>query len=114
MGCSSVIMGAFGAHWIKSHLGPDQYAAYRTAVEYLFYNTLIVLILSLVKSDLDFKRPMQLFIAGTILFSCSIFILSTKEIHHGHVPFLGPITPLGGLCMIFGWVNLILIFKKQK
>ncbi len=114
MGCISVIMGAFGAHWIKSHIGPDLYAAYRTAVEYLFYNTLIILVLSLVRSEFNFVRPMRLFIAGACLFSGSIFLLSTKDIHQGQISFLGPITPIGGLFMIFGWLDLILIFKKHK
>lgn len=114
MGCISVIMGAFGAHWIKSHIGPDQYAAYRTAVEYLFYNTLIIMVLSLVKTEYSFARPMRFFIAGACLFSGSIFLLSTKEIHLGQISFLGPITPIGGLLMIFGWLDLILIFQKRK
>jgi uncharacterized membrane protein YgdD (TMEM256/DUF423 family) len=46
------------------------------------------------------------FIFGIILFSGSIYILALKEILSFDVKFLGPVTPLGGLSFIIGWLRL--------
>jgi len=51
-----------------------------------------------------------LFTLGTILFSGSIYFLSFAEYWRKNLKFLGPITPLGGLLMIAGWVAIIIRF----
>lgn len=44
-----------------------------------------------------------LFTAGMTMFSGSIYALILDP---AHFRFLGPVTPLGGLCLIGGWVTL--------
>jgi uncharacterized membrane protein YgdD (TMEM256/DUF423 family) len=46
-----------------------------------------------------------LFIIGTLFFSGSLYFLAL-----GGPKILGPITPLGGLCFLIGWLCLILHF----
>ena len=53
-------------------------------------------------------------IAGTFVFSVSIYLLSFAEHWNVNLKFLGPITPLGGLFMIIGWGLLAWIFMKGK
>jgi uncharacterized membrane protein YgdD (TMEM256/DUF423 family) len=53
-------------------------------------------------------------IAGTLLFSVSIYFLSMQDYLGMNLKFLGPITPLGGLMMILSWGMLILYFAKNK
>jgi uncharacterized membrane protein YgdD (TMEM256/DUF423 family) len=46
---------------------------------------------------------MGLFTAGMTMFSGSIYMLVLDP---QRFKFLGPVTPLGGLCLIGGWVAL--------
>jgi uncharacterized membrane protein YgdD (TMEM256/DUF423 family) len=55
-----------------------------------------------------------LMIAGTMLFSFSIYFLSLQDYLGANLKFLGPITPLGGLFMILSWGMLIFYFAKNR
>ncbi|WP_207533945.1 DUF423 domain-containing protein [Desertivirga arenae] len=107
-GALAVILGAFGAHGLKAHLTSQDLENWRTAVSYHFYHTLALLFLSLLspKSRLT-TLAFWAFSIGIILFSGSIYLLSTRAITGLNLPFLGPITPLGGLLFIVGWVCLL-------
>lgn len=105
----AVVNGAFGAHTLKNHLSADQLNAWHTAVEYQFYHALGLLILSLLPRMimLDEKRlsvACHLLFFGIILFSGSIYLLSTSSISGLNFSWLGPVTPLGGICFIAGWL----------
>ena len=68
---------------------------------------------------LKFESPSEkwisiLMIAGTFLFSMSIYFLSFSEVWNTNLKFLGPITPIGGLLMIISWAMLIFYFVKTK
>jgi len=106
----AVIIGAFGAHSLKSHLTEYQLSIFETGNRYHFYHGFGVLILAGL-SDLisvtQLKRVTTLLIIGTILFSGSLYLLATREfLSIDHWKFLGPLTPIGGLFFIFGWVYL--------
>lgn len=110
LGTIGVTMGAFGAHYFKSLLTPDQLASYKTGVLYLLVHALLLLILSLhhhFKDDQILQLSWKLIAIGVILFSGSIFILSIGSLLPFAVRWLGPITPIGGLLMILGWLNLV-------
>jgi uncharacterized membrane protein YgdD (TMEM256/DUF423 family) len=53
---------------------------------------------------------MGLFTAGMTMFSGSIYLLVLDP---QRFKFLGPVTPLGGLCLIGGWVALAARGKPQ-
>jgi uncharacterized membrane protein YgdD (TMEM256/DUF423 family) len=111
LGFVSVAFGAFGAHSLKSMLQPDQLATFHTAVEYQFYHTLAILLVAVL---MHFGRKNLLVYAGTFFvtgiafFSGSLYILSIGSILKLNLGMIGPITPLGGLCLILGWICLLL------
>ena len=107
LGFFSVAIGALGAHALRGHLSPQALETFETAVKYQFYHALAILAVAVL---MHFGRKKALltaawlFIAGTICFSGSLFLLSTREIHGISMQWLGPITPLGGLLLMGGWL----------
>ncbi|MCO6462001.1 MAG: DUF423 domain-containing protein [Saprospiraceae bacterium] len=111
MGVLAVILGAFGAHGLKPVITPDALDAYRTGVSYQFFHVFAIIacgILYQITGKKGFLLAAKLFIIGIILFSGSIYLLTTREITGlSGIGFLGPITPLGGLTFIAGWCTVI-------
>lgn len=109
----AVAFGAFGAHGLRPRVTPEALDQWRTAVEYQFYHGLALLFLALAPAGVP-ARSMRLagllFRLGILLFCGSIYLLSTRELTHAHglTPFLGPITPLGGLLFMAGWAVLLI------
>jgi len=115
-GLVSVVLGAFGAHALKKIISVDKLASFETGVKYQMYSALFLLIVGYI---LKFETPTEkwisiLMIAGTFLFSVSIYFLSFSEVSSVNLKFLGPITPLGGLLMIISWAMLIYYFVKHQ
>ena len=110
LGMLAVILGAFGAHGLKELLAPDQLNSYRTGVSYQFYHTFVLLFLGVILNRNEskwFQRASFLFIVGILLFSGSIYLLSCRElIGLSSYKWLGPITPIGGVFFILGWLSL--------
>lgn len=102
-GFLAVALGAFGAHALKSKLSADMLAVYETAVQYHFYHTLALLAVAvlMVNGVSGLKLSGILFLAGTIIFSGSLYALALSG-----VKILGAITPIGGLCLLAGWACL--------
>lgn len=109
-GALVVTLGALGAHSLKPYLPPDALVGYETAVRYHFYHTLALLFVAVLLKQNDVKLIRiagWLFVAGIICFSGSVYFLSTKAITGlVNISFLGPVTPIGGLLFIAGWVML--------
>ena len=111
-GALAIIFGAFGAHALKKILSQDQLASFETGVKYQMYHAIVLLILGL---QLNFDKSLEMyaaysFIVGTVLFSFSIFGLCISSAKGKKLKFLGPITPIGGLCLTLGWVFLLISF----
>ncbi|PIF47388.1 uncharacterized membrane protein YgdD (TMEM256/DUF423 family) [Chryseobacterium sp. 52] len=115
-GMVSVILGAFGAHALKKILSVERLESFETGVRYQMYAAFFLLIVGyILKFDTSSQRWVSiLMIAGTLLFSVSIYFLSLQDYLGVNLKFLGPITPLGGLFMILSWGMLILYFAKNK
>jgi len=112
----AVILGALGAHWIKENINMMDIQSFETAVRYQLIHGLAILILgALPKSyqGLLMKFVFHAFWVGTVLFSGSIYLLSTHELTGMNFSWLGPVTPLGGLLFITGWVLLFILSIKQ-
>ncbi|HAQ19812.1 MAG TPA: DUF423 domain-containing protein [Prolixibacteraceae bacterium] len=106
-----VLLGAFGAHALKSSLSPDMLAVYKTGVEYQYYHALGLLFIGLIGFQIDSKWLRWsgiLLIAGIILFSGSLYVLSISG-----VKILGAITPIGGLSFVAGWIFLAIAICKR-
>lgn len=100
----AVAMGAFGAHGLKGRLTPEMMDVYRTAVLYHLIHALALFALGVAAVNLPGRHwGGILFVAGILLFSGSLYLLSITGIK-----WLGAITPLGGLCFLAGWLFLAL------
>ena len=105
----SVVFGAFGAHMLKKRLPESALQSFEVGVRYLMYHGLALLLLS--QMPLEEKEIISwIFIAGTLIFSFSIFLLSLQPILKVNLKWLGPITPIGGTLLVFGWILLLLKF----
>ena len=107
----SVAFGAFGAHSLKEFIAVDQLQSFEVGVRYQFYHSIVLFALGILLYYRKTKFMMvagYLFVAGIILFSGSLYLLALQEIFGLPIAFLGPITPLGGLCFIAGWALLFL------
>lgn len=102
----SVILGAFGAHFIKKRIPELAVQSFEVGVRYMMYHGLALLILplfSLAKTE----WIERFFILGTVLFSFSIFLLSLQTLFKRNLKVLGPVTPIGGFFLIMGWGLLL-------
>ena len=106
-GALAVILGAFGAHGLKEVLNVESLNSYNTGIRYHFYHALILVGLALLLKDRYskwFYYSAIAFAVGIVLFSCSIYLLATREvIGLSNYKWLGPITPIGGVFFIIGW-----------
>ena len=116
-GILAVILGAFGAHSLKELISAKELDTWNTAVQYQFYHTLALLFLA------SFSRfrsravnaASWFFSFGILFFSGSLYLLSVKTILNiTNVNFLGPLTPIGGLLFILGWISLLVATIKNK
>lgn len=115
-GLFSVILGAFGAHAFKKILAVERLESFETGVRYQMYAAFFLLIVGyILKFETTSEKSISvLMIAGTFLFSVSIYFLSFQDYWGVNLKFLGPLTPLGGLLMILSWGFLIWYFVKTK
>ena len=105
---AAVALGAFGAHALKEKLTPHYMDVYKTAVLYHMIHALglfVIAWLSTTTTNPKIHLAGYFLLAGIILFSGSLYLLSTVG-----WKWLGPITPLGGLSFMIGWG--ILFFVK--
>ncbi|MGB0389973.1 MAG: DUF423 domain-containing protein [Salibacteraceae bacterium] len=112
----AVVLGAMGAHWLKTVLSAENLLSFNTGIRYHVFHSLGLFVVILLKSNgFQFSKWVSnLFIIGMILFSGSIYCLSTIPAHgFDFVRVLGPITPIGGLCLIAGWAVLGTTISKK-
>lgn len=109
----AVGLGAFGAHIIEGMLTPARYEVYQTGVTYHFYHSLGLLITGLLSLHFPYSRWIRLagtfMFSGILIFSGSLYLLTLTD-----TPWLGIITPFGGLSLILSWIFLVLGIVKQE
>lgn len=110
----AIIFGAFGAHALKEKISAEKLLSFETGVRYLMYHGLAFLILGFQDKFPIGKTIILFLILGITLFSGSIFLLSLSDYWQINFKFLGPITPLGGLSLIVGWVIFAFKIVKNK
>jgi uncharacterized membrane protein YgdD (TMEM256/DUF423 family) len=114
-GFFAVAIGAFGAHGLKPFMDAYQQSIFETASRYHFYHSIALLAVAFLPNNSIAKYISVCFVTGIILFSGSLYLLSLKTfLHIEHWKFLGPITPLGGLFFLVGWLlGLVQVFKNK-
>lgn len=112
-GMMAVILGAFGAHLLAKILNEADLKTYQTGVQYHFYHTLALLFTALISRYASQKWTNiagWAFTIGIVLFSGSLYLLAISYAFEMESikPILGPLTPLGGLFFIVGWLSLFI------
>ena len=100
VGFLAVALGAFGAHGLKTTL--DVHATlpiWQTGALYHLVHAVVLLVLA--QRSVVPRVPFALFGTGILIFSGSLYLLALTN-----VKWLGAITPLGGLCLLGGWLAL--------
>jgi uncharacterized membrane protein YgdD (TMEM256/DUF423 family) len=107
----AVIAGAFGAHALRGRLSPEMLQVFETGARYQMYHALALLAAAVAAGDppcAPGRWAGRLFIAGTVLFSGSLYALALSG-----VPSFGMVTPFGGVAFIAGWICLALAVRRS-
>ena len=100
----AVLLGAFGAHGLKSRVDPELLAVFETGVRYQMYHALALLAVGLARvhwpSGLMSVAGWS-FVVGMLVFSGSLYLMTATGAR-----WLGAITPIGGAAFIVGWIAL--------
>lgn len=105
-GALAVALGAFGAHGLKSHVTAEGLETWKTAAHYHLIHSVVLLVLAL--SEKAFVWPKRLIGLGVFIFAGSLYSYVLSG-----VKFFAIITPLGGACLIVGWISVGLGLRKN-
>lgn len=102
----AVMTGAFGAHGLRGVISDRELEVFQTAVTYQMTHAIALILVALLSGFGLSRRLLGLaagfHLIGILLFSGSLYILALTDIR-----WIGPITPMGGLCFIIGWGFLV-------
>lgn len=101
----AVALGAFGAHALAERITPHRLEVFETGVRYQMYHALALFAVAWISAQWPSTQAAiagYLFCAGIVIFSGSLYLLVLTD-----TPWLGAITPLGGVAFIAGWVLLV-------
>jgi uncharacterized membrane protein YgdD (TMEM256/DUF423 family) len=104
-GLLGVLAGAAGAHALESTLEPDALDTFEMAARFQMYHALALLAVGLLAGRWQsalVNAAGWLFTLGVLLFSGSLHILALTD-----VGVFGAIAPVGGVCLMAGWVSLV-------
>ena len=109
LGGLAVALGAFGAHAMKQAYDETALKTFETGVRYQMYHALALLGCgALQATGYPTRTAALLFVLGTALFSGSLYGLALFELR-----WLGPVTPIGGVAFLAGWVTLLFASRKR-
>lgn len=119
IGAIAVATGAFGAHGLQKITSDEKILhGYQTAVQYQVYHALALLIAAAVADKIStklFRWAALCFTGGILLFSGSLYLLTYFKIQgSAAAKAVGPVTPLGGVLFIAGWLLLGFAAIKKK
>lgn len=107
-----ILLGAFAAHGLKQKLSTDMLAVFQTGVQYQIYHALGLLLVAALMIPYPNAPGLRtggwLLMAGIVLFSGSLYLLALTG-----QKFFGPITPVGGVAFIVGWIWIFWAMLKQ-
>ena len=109
----SVAFGAFGAHLLEGRVADKYLDTWQTAVQYQMFHAVGLMVIAILMSSSllgslgSLNWAGYLMLAGIIIFSGSLYVLSLTGIS-----ILGAITPIGGVAFIAAWVMVIVAAVK--
>ena len=115
LGLVAVVLGAFAAHGLRSALSVSSLESFQTGVRYQMYHAFFLFGGGLLPqlTPAQKNRLLWLTVTGVVLFSVSIYLLSSNTLTPVDFGFLGPITPIGGLFLISVWGGLVVYLLKK-
>ena len=103
LGLLAVVLGAFGAHALKSRIDADLMVVYQTGVQYHLVHALGIIIIGVLIHMLPAAKWLPAagwtMTAGVVIFSGSLYLLSITGIR-----LLGAVTPIGGIALLAAWL----------
>ena len=103
-GATAVALGAFGAHGLRSSVDAQTLSTWQTAAHYHLVHSLMLVMIGVLRGHTRSKAVRAagwLFLIGIVIFSGTLYLLVLTD-----NKWLGAVTPLGGICLIAGWVCL--------
>ena len=116
LGALAIVLSAFGAHLLKPYLTTEQIAVFETGARYQMYHVFFLFFLS-TRKELSIKTMKLIYdltIFGILLFSGSLYLLSTNQLTIFDFRIIGFATPLGGILLIIAWSYLFFTILRQK
>lgn len=112
----TVILGAFGAHTLKTMISPDALVTFETGVRYQMYHAIALIAIGLTSAvSVKLQKNITIFfVTGILLFSGSIYLLSLKEVLPFDPTIIAFVTPIGGMFFIIGWLYFLVQMFKLK
>lgn len=108
----AVMAGAFGAHGLRSVIDGRGLEVFQTAVTYQMYHSLALILVAVLPIAGLSRRLLGtaagFLAAGILLFSGSLYLLVLTEVR-----WVGPVTPIGGVCFMVGWVLVAIAGFKR-
>jgi uncharacterized membrane protein YgdD (TMEM256/DUF423 family) len=105
----AVALGAFAAHAMKAYYDADALRTFETGVRYQMFHALALLACGALQArGMATLVASRLFAAGIVLFSGSLYGLALTE-----AKWLGPVTPIGGVLFLAGWVALAIPSRQR-
>lgn len=110
LAASAVAVGAFGAHALRGHLDDASMSLWQTAVQYLFWHALGLILTAVMPAGPSSWRTTATlaFLVGIGLFCGSLFALAL-----GAPRQVGMLTPLGGCAFLLAWSCLAVVFVRS-
>ena len=116
LGALAVALGAFGAHALKKILDEKSLLVFETAVRYQFYHVFALVAVGVLLKEFPNSYLLwsgRLFCYGILIFSGSLYLMTLLEaIGQQGFKWLGAITPIGGVCLIAGWIVMAIGIVK--
>ena len=116
IGGVAVVLGAFSAHGLKPLLTVSAFDSLGTGIRYQMYHAFLLFYIGST-SRLNNKQQSilyKLILSGVLLFSGSIYLLSTNDLTSFNFKVIGFVTPLGGLFLISSWILLFVYNLRNK
>ncbi|MDH3646847.1 MAG: DUF423 domain-containing protein [Gammaproteobacteria bacterium] len=104
VGAIGVMLGAFGAHGLQTRVNEELLGVFEIGVRYQMYHALALIAVAKAKERWPGRWPNAsgwLFLVGIFVFSGSLYLMTLTGAR-----WLGAITPIGGLCLVAGWLAL--------
>ena len=110
----AIILGAFSSHYLNKVLLEKQISSINIGIRYQLFHSLSLIVICLNKKNFNkhLNKSLYLMLLGTIFFCFSIYLLNFNDYVEIPLFVLGPITPIGGLLLIFSWIVLLFSIKK--